>query len=187
MKTRLSSFCKCLFLLLIFVHVSRYVNAQSANKKWNIVFLIADDLGAPDLGSYGNSAVKTPNLDRLAKEGVLFTKAYVTSAQCSPSRASILTGRSPHAVGASRLHVDAQKEFPSVVEMLKGAGYFTGAYRKVHQGYIESKFDFKGDKSLADFFEKRPTDKPFFLWFGSTDPHRPYQQVVTNISMILKK
>lgn len=175
MKIRIPSFCKYFFLLLISVHLSEFVHGQSPDKQLNIVFLFADDLGAPDLGSYGNSAIKTPNLDRLAKEGVLFKRAYVTSAQCSPSRASILTGRSPHAVGASRLHVDAQKEFPSVVEMLKNAGYFTGAYRKVHQGYIESQFDFKGDKNLAEFFEKRSKDKPFFLWFGSTDPHRPYQ------------
>ena len=151
-----------------------YAAAQQAVKKWNIVFLFADDLGAPDLGAYGNPAIKTPNLDKLAREGVQFNRAYVTSSQCSPSRASILTGRSPHAVGASRLHVDAQKEFPSVIQMLKDAGYFTGAYRKVHQKYIESQFDFKGDKNLSEFFEKRPGDKPFFLWFGAFDPHRPY-------------
>lgn len=163
----------CLFTFIL--NLNNTVNGQQTDKKPNIIFLFADDLGMPDLGAYGNTAINTPNLDRLAKEGILFTRAYVTSSQCSPSRASILTGRTPHSVGASRLHVDAQKEFPSIVQMLKNVGYYTGAYRKVHQTYIESQFDFKGDKDLNAFFKSRPTNKPFFLWFGSTDPHRPYQ------------
>lgn len=162
-------------LLLFLIHTAGFVSAQQKPQPLNIVFLFADDLGMPDLGVYGNQAIHTPNLDRLAKESVLFTRAYVTSPQCSPSRASILTGRSPHVVGASRLHVDAQKEFTSVIQLLKQGGYYTGAYRKVHQEHIEAQFDYKGDKDLTAFFSKRPADKPFFLWFGSTDPHRPYQ------------
>jgi arylsulfatase A-like enzyme len=63
--------------------------------------------------------------------------------------------------------------------MLKGAGYFTGAYRKTHQPLIEKQFDFYGNDAepLESFFQQRPNDAPFFLWFGSRDPHRPYDTV----------
>lgn len=140
----------------------------------NIVFLFSDDQTAADLGCYSNTVVRTPNLVKLAAEGVRFTRAYVASPQCSPSRGALLTGRVPHTTGSSRLHTDVLPEFPTIVEALKKQGYFTAAYRKVHQKIIEQQFDFKGDKDLSAFFAKRPKNKPFFLWFGSTDPHRPY-------------
>lgn len=66
----------------------------------NIVFLISDDQSAADLGCYGNTSVRTPNLDKLAAEGVRFTRAYVASPQCSPSRGALLTGRVPHTTGS---------------------------------------------------------------------------------------
>jgi N-sulfoglucosamine sulfohydrolase len=156
--------------------MARQSSERQQSKKPNIVFLFSDDQSSPDLGAYGNTIIKTPNLDRLAEEGVLFKRAYVTTAQCSPSRASILTGRSAHAVGASRLHINAQQGFTSLIEMLNDAGYFTGAYRKVHQQNIQSQFDFFGGnkEKLTTFFDQLPEDQPFFLWFGSRDPHRPY-------------
>lgn len=142
----------------------------------NIVFLFSDDQSMPDLGAYGNSAIHTPNLDRMAEEGIKFNRAYVPTSQCSPTRAAILTGRSPHEVGASRLHVNVPREVTSLIELLNEKGYFTGAYRKVHQDNIKSEFDFYGGRkeALPSFFNERPKDKPFFLWFGSRDPHRPY-------------
>lgn len=76
--------------------------------------------------------------------------------------------------------MDVLPEFPSIIEALKKQGYFTGAYRKVHQKGIEQQFDFKGDKDLTTFFNRRPRNKPFFLWFGSTDPHRPYNPGAVN-------
>lgn len=146
----------------------------------NIVFLLSDDQTAADLGCYGNKTVRTPNLDKLAAEGIRFTRAYVATPQCSPSRGALLTGRVPHTTGSSRLHADVLPEFPSIVEALKKQGYFTGAYRKVHQKDIAQQFDFKGDKDLTAFFNQRPKNKPFFLWFGSTDPHRPYKAGAVN-------
>jgi arylsulfatase A-like enzyme len=147
-----------------------------SSERPNIVFLFSDDHSVPDLGCYGNPAIRTPNLDALSEAGMRFDRAYVTSPQCSPSRASILTGRSPHAVGASRLHMNAFSDAATVPLLLKEAGYFTGAYRKVHQGFIQKEFDFYAgkDQPFTRFFEERPTEKPFFLWFGSTDPHRDY-------------
>jgi arylsulfatase A-like enzyme len=150
---------------------------QATQDRPNIVFLFSDDHSVPDLGSYGNPTVHTPNLDGLAAEGMRFNRAYVTSPQCSPSRASILTGRVPHDVHASRLHAAVPEYDTNLVELLNDVGYFTGAYRKVHQPNIQDDFDFYGDfeEPLGTFFENRPEDQPFFLWFGSTDPHRIYE------------
>ncbi|MDO8543289.1 MAG: sulfatase-like hydrolase/transferase [Opitutaceae bacterium] len=88
-----------IFLLATAVALADGAPAQSPP---NIVFLLSDDHSVPDLGCYGNRALKTPVLDQLARNGMMFTRAYVTSPQCSPSRASVFTGRSAHAVGASR-------------------------------------------------------------------------------------
>ena len=153
------------------------VRAQAGSARPNIVMLISDDQSQPDLGSYGNDKIRTPHLDRLATEGLRFTRAYVISPQCSPNRAGLLTGRSPHSVGAARLHAPVRPEYLNIVRLLKQAGYYTGAYRKTHQPLIEKEFDYYGDDQapLETFFTGRPLEKPFFLWFGSRHPHRPYQ------------
>src|SRR5437588_10420842 len=76
------------------------VAARAARPRPNFVFILADDLGARDLGCYGNPYFATPNLDRLATQGARFTNAYAACPVCSPTRASILTGRYP-----ARLHL----------------------------------------------------------------------------------
>lgn len=142
----------------------------------NIVFLLSDDQSKPDLGCYGNYAIHTPNIDRLANEGMRFNRAYVTASSCSPSRGSVFTGRSPHATGSSKLHVWVLPEIENLFGLLKENGYYIGGYRKLHQDNYMPLFDFYGDDEvpLERFFEERPKDKPFFLWFGSDEPHRPY-------------
>ncbi len=142
----------------------------------NIVFLFSDDHSVPDLGCYGNPVVHTPNLDRMAAEGVRFNRAYVSSSQCSPSRASVLTGRPAHQVNASRLHADVPVPEANIVRLLNNRGYYTGGYRKIHQSNIKDELQFYADdpEPLATFFEDRPKDRPFFLWFGCRDPHRKY-------------
>jgi arylsulfatase A-like enzyme len=155
------------------------LSAQTAGAKPpNIVFLISDDHTAADLGCYGNTHVRTPNLDRLAAEGVRFANCFVSSAQCSPNRSSIFTGCAPHTTSTSRLHTPMPPWEPTFLEQLKERGYFTGGFRKVHQGdAFNSRFDFytanKSDK-FETFFDKLPAGKPFFLHVGFTDPHRPY-------------
>ena len=80
-----------LLLLLIFI-----VSCNSAKEgKPNVVLFVVDDLGWTDLSSYGSDLYQTPNVDRLAKNGMLFTDAYATCTVCSPSRASIMTGKYP--------------------------------------------------------------------------------------------
>jgi arylsulfatase A-like enzyme len=144
----------------------------------NIVFLISDDQSWPDLGCLGNPVVTTPNLDRMAREGMRLERCFVTSPQCSPNRSSIFTGCAPHTTSTSRLHTPLPDWEPTIVDMLKRRGYHTGLYRKHHQGAgFQSRLDFYGSAKLGfdAFFDKAPRDKPFFLQVGFTDPHRPYR------------
>ena len=71
----------------------------------NFVLIIADDVSFDDIGCYGNAVVKTPNVDRLAAEGLVFDRAYLTTSSCSPTRCSIITGRYPHNTGSPELHM----------------------------------------------------------------------------------
>src|SRR5699024_4293470 len=73
--------------------------SEQSNKKPNIVFILVDDLGWTDLGAYGSSFYETPNIDRLASQGMKFTDAYASSTVCSPSRSSIMTGQYPTHTG----------------------------------------------------------------------------------------
>jgi N-sulfoglucosamine sulfohydrolase len=150
----------------------------------NIVFLISDDHTAADLGCYGNSHVRTPNLDRLAAQGVRFTNCFVASPQCSPNRSAIFTGCTPHTTSTSRLHTPMPPWEQTFLEVLKSRGYYSGALRKVHQGSaFNARFDtFSASKSttFASFFDALPAGRPFFLHVGFTDPHRPYVKGVVN-------
>jgi N-sulfoglucosamine sulfohydrolase len=145
----------------------------------NIVFLISDDHSSFSLGCYGSN-VRTPNLDKLAAAGVRFTNAFVASPQCSPSRSAMLTGRWPHETGTSRLHAPLRDNYETLIDRFEAAGYHTGGFRKHHLGpALRAKFDFFADSEdpvdFPAFFDKRPKDKPFFLWVGFTDPHRDYE------------
>lgn len=152
--------------------------SQSTSRLPNIVFLISDDHSAPDLGCYGNTAVRTPNLDRLARDGMRFDRCFVSSPQCSPNRSSIFTSEYPHSTSTSRLHTPMPPWQPTFLEPLKERGYFTGAFRKVHQGpSFDKRWDFYGPAKIPfeKFFDAVPKGKPFFLHVGFTDPHRPYK------------
>jgi len=108
-------------------------HGRKANRP-NFVVMLADDLGWNDIGAFGNTKVHTPNLNKLASEGMCFDQAFLTSSSCSPSRASILPGRYPHQTDAEQLHwpiPESQKIFP---ERLKLAGYFVAAAGKWHLG-----------------------------------------------------
>jgi arylsulfatase A-like enzyme len=94
-----------LTLLTACVAMSQPARAEKpAPERPNIVVFIADDMSWNDLGAYGHPSIRTPNLDRLAREGMRFDEAWLTASSCSPSRASMLTGRYPHNTGAGQLH-----------------------------------------------------------------------------------
>ena len=83
-----------------YASLSRQPAGRGGNKKPNIVFILADDLGWHQLGCFGSDFYETPNINRLAKEGMKFTDAYAACPVCSPTRASIMTGKYP-----ARLHL----------------------------------------------------------------------------------
>ncbi|WP_157638029.1 sulfatase family protein [Flexithrix dorotheae] len=98
----------------------------------NVLLIIGDDHSARVLGCYGNDKVNTPNLDRLATEGVRFSRAYANAPLCSASRQSILTGKYPHATGVTLLTTSFPDENITIAEMLGEAGYKTGIFGKTH-------------------------------------------------------
>ncbi|MHC4725947.1 MAG: sulfatase family protein [Planctomycetota bacterium] len=121
-------------------------NRSVKRKRPNFMFIFADDLGWGDLGCYGNSQIKTPNLDRLAKNGTLFTQFYVNGSVCSPSRTSIMTSHFPsrhrvHGHFATNKQNNARgmpnwldPKAYTVTGLLKNNGYTTGHFGKWHLG-----------------------------------------------------
>lgn len=168
-------------LLALLILVSAF--SQGLQAKPNLILIIADDLGAEDSAPFGNSAVRTPNLARLAEGGLRFDRAFVTTSSCSPSRCSMITGRFPHQTGAAQLHQPLPAEQVTFVEMLRAAGYYTAQAGKWHLGpATKKKFDTvnegggpSGCEKWVEVLQNRPRDKPFFLWLAALDPHRDYK------------
>jgi len=103
-------------------------------KKPNLLFIFTDEQRQDTLRVYGNRKIKTPNLDKLAQESVVFTQAYVTQPVCTPSRASILTGLYPHANGCIENNIPLKREIPTIAEMMEGEDYVKGYFGKWHLG-----------------------------------------------------
>jgi arylsulfatase A-like enzyme len=161
-------------------------STSKAKEKPNIVLLIADDVSFDDFGCYGNKIVKTPNIDRLAKEGMRFNNAFLVTSSSSPSRCSMITGRYPHSTGAAELHTPLpETEIPFPL-LLKQNNYYTAQAGKWHMGpSVHRAFDRYTDNNGYDngdggelnwvrFLKERKQDKPFFLWLASHDAHRPW-------------
>ena len=127
---------KCALLLLALVTPFFVLNAGEARKP-NVVLILADDLGYGDLGCYGGKVIPTPNLDRMAREGMRFTQAYAGSAVCAPSRCALMTGmHTGHGQVRANTQVGPEGQQPlesgtlTLAGVLKQAGYRTGAFGK---------------------------------------------------------
>lgn len=172
---------KTTLLIFFLLLISEIIFSQN---KPNIVLIIADDVSWDDLGCYGNKDVKTPNIDRLASQGIRFDNFFLTASSCSPSRNSIITGRYPHNTGACELHTEPPSEMVSFPEILKQNGYYTAHSGKFHMGkYAMRGFDVStqgkevgdgGEEKWLETIQKRPKEKSFFMWFASHDAHRPW-------------
>ena len=170
---------------------------KDSTRPVNILFLTADDLNYNSVGSFGCSIEDiTPNIDKLAKKGIKFTNAHVSSAVCQPCRQSLLTGLYPHNNGAEGFE-PIDEDVTTLPELLKKAGYLNGLLGKeIHHQPTEKFFwDFipfitekdstwrKGHSRTPSLFYEyskqffdlaKQDNKPFFFQANSHDPHRPF-------------
>lgn len=163
------------FLLII----PALVSAAERPERPNILFAFADDWGL-HASAYGDPVVRTPNFDRIAREGVLFQNAYISSPSCTPSRGAVLTGHYHWQLeGAANLWSVFPDKFGTYPEYFKSTGYFTGFSGK---GWGPGRTATKGRKlagkrfpNFQQFLKERPQDTPFCYWLGTSDPHRPFK------------
>ena len=172
-----------LFLLFSLALLSNTCHAGDKTKKPNFIIIIADDVSWNDLGCYGHPHIRTPNLDKMAKDGMKFTHAFLTTSSCSPSRCSIMTGRYPHSTGAGELHQPLPADQVMFSELLRRAGYYCASAGKWHLGNPAMKqFDLvvggrpSGCENWVKVLKERPKNRPFFMWFAAIDAHRPYSK-----------
>jgi choline-sulfatase len=114
----------------------------------NILWILADDFAPYVCGAYGNKVVKTPNIDRLAAEGIRFDRAYCNSPVCTASRQSFLTGRYPRTLGVTQLSTPLPEHETTLAELLQQAGYDTAAFGKMHfNSDLKHGFDLRLDQA----------------------------------------
>ncbi len=155
-----------------------------AQQKPNIVFIMADDLGYGDLGCYGQTLIKTPNLDQMAARGMKFTQFYAGAPVCAPSRASLMTGlHTGHAAVRGNKEIKPEGQFPlpansvTIAEQLKEAGYISADFGKWGLGFVGSTGD-PNKQGFDQFFgyncqRQSHNYYPDHLWDNATRVNYP--------------
>jgi len=175
--------------------------ASPGAQRPNILLVLSDDHSAPHVGCYGNPDIRTPNLDRFASQGMRFDRAYVTCPQCVPSRASIMSGRSPVGIQMTRFSAPLPAEVKIFPELLRTQDYFAGVagrtyhldgsdgppaetekvFREHNLRTFAKRLDYVKTTSggarifeqFREFLDRVPQGKPFVLQLCFNDPHRP--------------
>ena len=152
-------------------------------KPLNVVMIAVDDM-RPELGCYGSTHVKSPNIDRLAASGLLFERAYCQQAICGPSRASLLTGLRPDTLGVHGNHAHYRDKNPGVVtlpQFFKEAGYFTAACGKINHGVFPKgkapKWDVMGDEESWSVPAFRPGPRYYYTEEGIEAAQRVFRKM----------
>ncbi len=166
------------FIAFIFILATFSISAQD---KPNILWIIADDL-SDDLACYGEPEVKTPNIDKLAEQGVRFTNAYATGSVCSASRSAFITGMHQVSVNG-QIHRTIEKQnlpegIKPITEFFREAGYFctNGNSKNISKwGKTDYNFKYKGMYDGTDW-QKRKEGQPFFAQIQCYYPHRPFHR-----------
>lgn len=148
----------------------------------NIVVLLSDDLGRLETTVYGSKEVRTPTLERLASEGMVFDNAYVASPSCCPNRASLLTGLMPARHGAHPNHTFVKPETKWLVPILKKMGYQVASFGKVQHGrrnFEGCDFHFQDPENMSRELKEliasgKLSDGPICLMVGDRRPHVPW-------------
>jgi len=183
MNMNMNRLIACILLACVCGQLLKVTAADTETEnRPNILFCFADDWGWPHAGAYGDPVVKTPAFDRLAKEGVLFEHAFISSPSCTPSRNAILTGQQFFRLETgANLYGALDVKHPTFVRLLEQVGYQTGHWRKAWgpgnytQGGYQS-HPCGEPQSFKEFMKKRDPNKPFCFWFGTSDPHRGYNK-----------
>ncbi len=160
-------------LVLLSLNLSGAALALSAADRPNILWVVSEDNSAFTVGAYGDPLARTPNVDRLARDGIVFDRAYSTSAVCAPTRSSIITGR--YASGLGTQHMRSQRPLPMGVrffpEFLRAAGYFTTNNAKTDYNTSTSWDAAWNENNKTAHWRHRAAGQPFFAIFNFEQSH----------------